>query len=135
MNTTFANLENFGYREISEAINLMNAYVKHGTPDWFYEDGVSIEFNPSSGNVFLTNSEYQVLMANDDGTLYGWHYLGYHGYEGSAEDLYVEWSRGYIEIEDWEELASVLDMEGMAGEAEDVRRELDAEREGGAAHE
>lgn len=122
-----ANLENFGYREISIAADLMKAYAEGKAPEWFSDDSVTVEFNSHSGFVFLTNSSYEVLMLDDDGSLYGWHYLGYHGYEGSAADLWEMWERNEIESEDWEELAWVFEMEGMDTEAEEVRHFLDSD--------
>ena len=60
MNTT--DLADFGYIEIRETINLLNAWMKHGLPEDFEEDEVQVMFNPDSGMVFLTNSNYQVAM-------------------------------------------------------------------------
>ena len=123
-NMTLANLENFGSREIEEAADLMQEYANGNIPDWFYNDGVTVEFNPNSGMVFLTNSDYQVLIMGDSGNLVGFHFLGYHGYEGTAEDLWQMFEDGDIEPEDWEGLADVLEMEEMKNEAEEVRRAI-----------
>lgn len=123
-NMTLANLENFGNREIEEAADLMQEYANGNIPDWFYNDGVTVEFNPSSGMVFLINSDYQVLIMGDDGDLVGFHFLGYHGYEGTAEELWQMFEDGDIEPEDWEGLADVLEMEEMKNEAEEVRRAI-----------
>ena len=116
-----ANLENFGVREIEEAADLMQAYACGKIPKWFYDDGVTIEFDPIIGNVFLTNSEYQCLMFDDNGELKGWHWLGYYGYEGFISDLWEEFLCGDIKEEDWEELADCLELEGMTREAQHVR--------------
>ena len=123
-NMTLANLENFGSREIEEAADLMQEYANGNIPDWFYNDGVTVEFNPNSGMVFLTNSDYQVLIMGDSGNLVSFHFLGYHGYEGTAEDLWQMFEDGDIEPEDWEGLADVLEMEEMKNEAEEVRRAI-----------
>lgn len=123
-NITLANLENFGNWEIEQAADLMREYANGNAPDWFSNDGVTVEFNPNSGMVFLTNSDYQVLIMGDDENLIGFHFLGYHGYEGTAEDLWQMFEDGDIEPEDWEELADVLEMEGMNSEAEEVKRAI-----------
>lgn len=120
-NTTLANLENLGVREIEEAADLMQAYASKKIPEWFYNDSVTVEFNPSSGKVFLTNSEYQVLMFDDNGELKGWHWLSYYGCEGFIADLWEEFLCGNIKKEDWGELADCLELEGMTREAQYVR--------------
>lgn len=123
-NTTLANLENFGCWEIEQAADLMREYANGNAPDWFSNDGVTVEFNPNSGTVFLINSEYDILVLDDNGDLVGFHFLGYHGYEGTAEELWQMFEDGDIEPEDWEELANVLEMEGMNSDAEEVRRAI-----------
>lgn len=80
------NLEEFGYREISMARELLGAWVDQGLPDDFEYDGVNIEFNPNSGCVFLVNSEFQVAMMNGD-KLESWYTLPYSGEEGFKEDF------------------------------------------------
>ena len=124
-NRTLANLEDFGAWEIKQAAGLMQEYANGNVPDWFCNNGVTVEFNPNSGMVFLTNNDYQVLILDNNDCLVGFHFLGYYGYEGTAEDLWQMFLDGDIESEDWEELADVLEMEGMNSEAKEVRRAID----------
>lgn len=124
-NSTIANLENFGMREIAMAGELMTAYAGGLAPSWFSDSGVTVEFNPNSGNVFLVNDEYQVLMGDIVGGLYSFYFLSYHGNEGSAEDLYLDFQNGNIGSEDYEELAYILGQEGMEEEAENVRSKME----------
>ena len=42
--------------------------------------------NLYSGNVFLTNSEYEVAMMNGD-KLESWYFCPYFGHEGFLEDM------------------------------------------------
>ena len=74
----------------------MRAYADGKAPRWFDDSGVTVEFNPNSGCVFLVNDECQVLVF--DGTnLIGWFFLGYACNEGTAEDLWDEYERGDID--------------------------------------
>lgn len=123
-NIRLENLEKFGNREILEASELMKAYVEGKCPENFYNDGVTVEFNPNSGNVFLTNSEYQVAMFEGE-ELKIWYWLDYHGNEGFIEDLYEQFKDGYVKQEDFEELADALQAEGMEEEAEEVRDKIE----------
>lgn len=84
---TTTNLADFGRRELEIAKDLLVAMFEHGLPDDFYDEGVTIMLNRNSGNVFLTNSEYQVAMLVDDGSLESWYYLPYSGEEGFYDDL------------------------------------------------
>ena len=78
---TTTNLADFGMREIEELRDILTAWLDHGLPDDFYEEDVVPMFNRNSGNVFLTNSDYQVAMLAD-GKLESWYYTPYSGYEG-----------------------------------------------------
>ena len=81
----------------------------------------SLMMNTDSGNVFLTNSDYQVAMLNDDKRIrilvlsVLW-----RGNEGFASDLYKEFKDGYIDEEDYEELYNILDNNELDDEAEEV---------------
>jgi hypothetical protein len=57
-------LAKFGYRELSETVDLLKEYCKLGCND-FFSDGVAVELNPNSGYVFLVDDEYNVGMLND----------------------------------------------------------------------
>lgn len=83
---TTTDLSKFGYRELDMAGDLLKA-IKNGLPDDFDDDGITVMMNQDSGDVFLTNSDYQVAMVGDDGNLYSWYYTPYEGLEGSFEDL------------------------------------------------
>ena len=84
--STTTDMSKFGYREVEEASKLLNAWVKNGLPDDFDNDGVKLMMNQNSGNVFLTNNDYQVAMV-DKNKLYSFYNTPYDGHEGSAEDL------------------------------------------------
>lgn len=58
-------LSAFGHREISMARDLLDAWMDHGLPEDFDDDGVTIEMNPNSGYVFLTNDNCDVCMVSD----------------------------------------------------------------------
>ena len=88
--STTTNLAEFGYRELDMAADLLKAYANGKGPDEFYTEGVTLMMNQNSGNVFLTNDDYQVLMMNGD-SLEIWHYTPYEGHEGFAEDLKAEY--------------------------------------------
>lgn len=86
--TTTTDLSQFGYREKRMAAELLLAMCDQGLPDEFYDDEVTVMMNQNSGNVFLTNSEYQVCMLNGN-RLEMWYFCGECGDEGFAED--IEW--------------------------------------------
>ena len=91
---TTTNLAEFGYRELKIAGELLAAYKENETQavkDYFHDDGVTVMMNTSSGNVFLTNSEHQVAMLDNDGMLDLWHTTPYHTHEGFADDLREIW--------------------------------------------
>ncbi len=82
---TTTDLAAFGSRERWMLVELLTAWDKQGLPDDFYDDEVRPMMNRISGCVFLTNSEYQTAMMNDD-KLEIWHHCGNCGLEGFAED-------------------------------------------------
>ena len=84
--TTTTNFADFGHRERVIATELLNASIAQGFPTDFYDEGITIMLNRSSGNVFFTNSEYQVAMMNGE-DLEMWYFTPYHGHEGFADEL------------------------------------------------
>lgn len=63
--------------------------------------GITVMMNQNSGNVFLTNSEFQVAMLADNGTLYSFYSSPYEGKEGSFEDLLTEYNDMHHEDQEW----------------------------------
>jgi hypothetical protein len=106
MNITLANLEKMGYREMAEVKDILTAYMEYGVPSDFYNDGATIEFNPNSGYVFLTNSEYQVAMLVGD-RLESWYITPYNGHEGFIEDLVDDVDNSWND-EDIEFIANIV---------------------------
>lgn len=66
MTYTTTNLADFGIRELAKLAELIEAMKEQGLPDDFSDDGVVPMMNKASGNVFLTNSNYEVAMLNGD---------------------------------------------------------------------
>lgn len=105
MNGTTTDLSKFGYREIAMAKELLTAWVDQGLPDDFYDDGVQLMMNCNSGNVFLTNIEYQVAMMNGD-DLESFYTTPYEGHEGFKDEL-QELDRESLHHEDLEYLSDI----------------------------
>jgi len=82
---TTTNLAHFGSRERGMLVDLLNAWEKQGLPDNFFDDEVTCMMNKNSGNVFLTNSDFQTAMMNGD-DLEMWHNCPNCGHEGFQED-------------------------------------------------
>lgn len=96
---TTTDLSKFGAREREMASELLSAMSK-GLPEDFYDVGVQIMMNKSSGNVFLTNSEYQVAMMNGD-ELQSFYTTPYEGREGFFEELKEEYKDMHPEDREW----------------------------------
>lgn len=112
MSTTI-NLADFGYREKKMAAKLLLAMCEHGLPEDFSDSAVTVMMNQSSGNVFLTNDEYEVAMLTSDGKLESWYYTPYKGYEGFYEDLIDMYKNGDIDYdEDVEYLKNLAENRG-----------------------
>ena len=86
---TINDFSKFGYRERKMAEQLLHAWNEQGLPEDFYDDEVSIIMNTTSGYVFLTNSEFQVAMMNDN-KLESFYTDFETGEEGFKEDLSEE---------------------------------------------
>ena len=79
-----ADLSKFGNLEIDKAIELLKAYRKQGAEN--LGDGLTLNFNTRSGNIFLSDDDYNVYMMNGD-NLEQFFNCGYCGYEGFKEDM------------------------------------------------
>ena len=84
--TTTIDLTKFGYRELKMLEQLLKAMREQGLPDGFDNDEVTPMMNMNSGNVFLTNSNYDAAKMNGD-TLEKWFNCPYCGHEGFLEDM------------------------------------------------
>jgi hypothetical protein len=89
---TTTNLAEFGYRELKKVRDLLDAMIKEGLPQDFENDGVHPMMNQNSGNVFLTNSEYQVAMMNGD-KLESFYSCPQCGHEGFKDEMEHEGNR------------------------------------------
>lgn len=110
--TTTTNLAEFGYRERKMAADILNAINENGLPNDFEDDEIQIMFNKMSGNVFLTNSEYQVAMFNDDEKLELFYSTPYSGYEGFYSDLIEQYKNGDWHKEDVDYLKDLATSRG-----------------------
>ena len=88
----------FGYREHDMAGDLLKAYAsgKWASKDDEMSDGVKVEFNPNSGNVFLIDDDLNVAMMNDDDKLENFLNCAYCVNEGFRSEITLD-DRGYCE--------------------------------------
>lgn len=84
MNNT-QDISQFGFRELKEAARLLTAYTEADKN--IIGDGIHIEFNPNSGNVFLVDEDYRVAMMNED-VLEEFFSCPICGHEGFLDDMY-----------------------------------------------
>ena len=87
---TTTDLADFGMIELIELRDILISWVDHGLPDDFENNEVRPMMNRNSGNVFLTNSEYQTAMLLNDkmgnDKLESWYNCFNCGHEGFKED-------------------------------------------------
>jgi hypothetical protein len=83
---TTTDLSKFGWRERRIAAELLTASCDYGFPDDFADDEVQIMMNTQSGNVFLTNADFQVAMMNGD-KLESFYSCPECGHEGFKEEM------------------------------------------------
>lgn len=114
---TTTNLADFGQRERALLIDLLEAWNNEGLPEDFYDDEVVPMMNVQSGNVFLTNSDFQVAMMNGS-DLESWYYTPYSGHEGFADSLkddYEEFPENWVQ----DDIQYLFDM-GIIGDEYDI---------------
>jgi len=80
------NISQFGWRERRMAAELLTVSCDKGFPEDFNDDEVTIMMNRNSGNVFLTNSDFQVAMMNGD-KLESFYSCPECGHEGFADEM------------------------------------------------
>ncbi len=94
--TETTDLSKFGYREWEILRDTLDAMIKHGLPKDFENEGVHPMFNMNSGNVFLTNSEYQVAMMNGE-KLEMFYMCPECGHEGFKDEIGKDNGHGYAD--------------------------------------
>lgn len=122
-------LSDFGKNELAEAGKLLLAYGEgrgnSGCLDRFGSN-VKIGFNFASGYVWLEDEDANCLMYDEETQeLYQFYSLSFSGNEGSAKELYEQFDDGFIDPEDYEQLAYILEDEDMDEEAEQVRKAIE----------
>ena len=80
-------LSKFGYRELAEAGELLKEYADK--PADFLSDGLTINFNPNSGYVFLSDEDYNVGVMTAEGIVQFFS-CPQCGYEGTNEEAEAE---------------------------------------------
>ena len=86
-------LSKFGYREIGIAGELLIAYSDQKWADKgndHLEEGLKLEFNPYSGEVFLIDEDYNVAMLNDDGYLENFLHCNWCAKEGLRSEMNLD---------------------------------------------
>ena len=119
--STTTNFAEFGRREIVMTRDLLDAMIEQGFPSDFYDGSVTVMFNKYSGNVFLTNDEYQVVMLNGD-KLESFYNSPYEGKEGFFDDLLAEYDDMPQEDKDW-----FRDLAEQLGRSDEIPSEGDEE--------
>lgn len=81
-----SDLSKYGFRELKMLELTLKAMREQGLPEDFDNNGLVPMLNTDSGNVFLTNSDYQVAMLNGD-KLESFYSCPQCGHEGFKEDM------------------------------------------------
>lgn len=102
------NIGDFGARELELAKKLLEAAKKGYPSDFDYDSGTKLAFNRNSGEVFLTNDDYQVCI-EAGGDLYSFYYTPYSGHEGMLVDLIYDY-RNYPDQWDDEDIEYLKDL-------------------------
>ena len=97
--STTTDLSHFGFRELKMAAELLTAYCEN--PPDYLGDGVQVMMSTESGNVFLTDEDFNVAMMNGD-KLDAWLFTPYEGHEGFLEDLIHDLDPQDLHAEDLE---------------------------------
>jgi hypothetical protein len=85
--STTTDLQDFGFRELRIAAELLNAYCDQ-PPGWL-GGGVHLMMNRNSGCVFLTDEDFNVAMING-GALDAWLFTPHDGHEGFLDELIAQ---------------------------------------------
>lgn len=123
---TTTDLSDFGHCELEMLEELLCAMRTQGLPNDFDDDGVTPVMNQCSGNVFLSNAQYQVAMMNGD-KLESFYTLSYSGEEGFADELYDLFQDGGIDSHDLKQLADILAANGLLDEVKAVNGKVMAQ--------
>lgn len=106
------NLAEFGIRELRELKDILVAWLDHGLPVNFENDGVRPAMNMSSGYVFLVNADYVVAMLNGE-TLEVFHSLPYGGTEGFLSEIVSDYNPVDFSEDDIEYILDNAEIEGL----------------------
>ncbi len=84
-----ADLSTFGNRELLIASDLLRAYAENRAD--FLGENITLNFNPNSGYVFLSDEDYRVgILADDENKVVEFFSCPVCGYEGTQEEAKAE---------------------------------------------
>lgn len=89
METTTTDLSKFGAREMGMAGELLTAYADKPR-DFELGEGIQLMMNINSGNVFLTDEDFNVVMMNDKGILENFITCQNCGHEDFASEMKID---------------------------------------------
>ena len=94
MDIVTTDLSKYGFKELSEAGELLKTYADDGAD--FLGNGVTLNFNTHSGKVFLSDEDYNVgVIEHDDKGLpmfVQFYSCPNCGYEGTQADAESDWT-------------------------------------------
>jgi hypothetical protein len=94
-------LLHFGSEEKKTAGELLSVLGTENDKTHFLGDDVQLFLNDESGCVFLSDSDYNTAMLDDDGDLRDWHNCPVCGSEGFLEDLHDGEPASDEECQEW----------------------------------
>ena len=106
-------LSEFGSRERKMLRELLQAWEDQGLPKTFDDSAVKPALNKNSGNVFLTNENFDVAMMNGD-KLQSFYNTPYNGHEGFLSDLLTEHEPSGLNSEDEEYIRELIRLEDLS---------------------
>ncbi len=111
----------FDFLELQEAAKLLTARKTIFDNTKLLSDNIALEFNPSSGLVFLVDEDYNVAIM-EDGILVDFHSLSGTGIEGSMIVLMEQFDNGsIIDDDDLEQFNTLKEIYGgLHGDASSI---------------
>jgi len=101
-NIVTSDLSKFTLEQLIEAGVIFNYLIKDGFPKDFDKNGIELVINKDSGFIFLTNSNYEVVMVNHNtGKLENWYTSPNDGREGFFNELSKEYKDMKPENREW----------------------------------
>lgn len=118
------NLSSFSHKQLEELKDIVTNIIEHELPVDFYNDNTYLMADSYTDSIYIANENYKIAFLNNNGELKIVYKLNCSDRVGFLEELIEDFENGYIDINDYNELAHLCEINGKNEMAKKIRNKI-----------